>query len=334
VDDLHDREVSPAQHADAATNAHDFRSHLKLHSMETELMHMELAHLGSKPDSLLPLEVDDEFITEDEVLPQPANRLSLVAGLNALTAINKTLMESNVTASAISPQPYQSNDVGHESGRRLGTCQCGREVTLTGPLAAAHERLHKLERCLDDLPPELAAERGTGALDSQPEISALLQSQYETMRANLHVTHVWAQNSLVELIIALSENEIHASAFLETKKHCSRFQEDLARKLLKVLDTLPKVSLLPNGLTMVSEDSTSPLVVRFDIGDADMNRRSSRSAPSARVLCKRGLLWDLTVCTTWTISSSRLQHYWLTWTTSMELRRRVLLRLILILPID
>jgi hypothetical protein len=232
----------------------NFRSHLKLHYMQTEYMHMELAHLGSGSDSLSPLEVDDEFITKDAIHPQPADRLSLVAGLNALTSINKTWMESNATTSAKSPRSFQSSDAATDPGKRLGTCECGREVSLVGPLAVAHERLHRLEHCLDDMPPELAAERDSHVLDRLRTLPALLQSQYETMRANVHVTHLWAQNSLVELIIALSENDMHSSAFLETKKHCLRFQEDLARRLLKFLDTLPKFNLLPNGLAMVSDN--------------------------------------------------------------------------------
>jgi hypothetical protein len=226
--------------------------------MQTEYMHMELAHLGSGSDSLSPLEVDDEFITKDEIHPQPTDRLSLVAGLNALTAINKTWMESNATTSAKSPRSFQSSDATTDPGKRLGTCECGREVSLVGPLAVAHERLHRLEHCLDEMPPELAAERDSHILDRLQTLPALLQSQYETMRANVHVTHLWAQNSLVELIIALSENDMHSSAFLETKKHCLRFQEDLARRLLKFLDTLPKFNLLPNGLAMVT-DNIGPL---------------------------------------------------------------------------
>jgi hypothetical protein len=50
--------------------------------MQSEYGLTELAHLGKDAGLLLPLEVDDHLITEDEVLPQPAEDLSLVAGLN------------------------------------------------------------------------------------------------------------------------------------------------------------------------------------------------------------------------------------------------------------
>lgn len=212
---------------------------------------MELAHLGSESSVLLPLDVDDEFITENEVHPQPTDRLSLTSGLNALTAINITWMESNATTSAKSSRSRQSVEATVGPGKHLGTCECGREVNLAGPLAITHERLHRLEHALDDLAPELAIERTKVTLDRLATFPTVLQSQYDTMRVNIHVTHLWAQNALVELIIALSENDLDSSAFLETKKHCLRFQEDIARRLLKFLDTLPKFNLLPNGFVMV-----------------------------------------------------------------------------------
>ena len=219
--------------------------------MQSEYGLTELAHLGSDAELLLPLEVDDEFITEDEVLTQPADRLSLVAGLNALTAINKTWMDSAITALPIPIQCHYS-ETAPDSGSRLGTCECGREVRTAGPLAVARQRLHRLERCLDDLPSELTAGSPSYPSRDQPPISAILQSQYDMMRANVHVTHLWAQNHLVELIYALSAERMHGSDLLQVREHCFESQKVIARKLLSVLSTLPKFDLLPNGLVLVS----------------------------------------------------------------------------------
>lgn len=224
---------------------------MKLYYMETEYMHTELTHLENDADLLRPLEVDDEYITVDEVFPQPAGEMSLVAGLNALSAMNRTWMEPIVDIPLTAAHCHQPNEaVACEAGKRIGVCECGREVSLPGPIAIAYERLRRLERCLDHLPPELAVEP---LPDGRTTVTPLRQSQYDTLRSNIHVTHFWAQNILVEFILGLlSASELQGSALVEAKKRCSRMQAIIACKLLRFLDTLPKVDLLPNGLVLVS----------------------------------------------------------------------------------
>jgi len=253
MDEFHDSEVSYAPSADTLICVNEYSSHLKLHYMQSEYGLTELAHLGSDAGLLLPLEVDDHLITEDEVLPQPAERLSLVAGLNALTAINKTWMDSAITT----PHPplhCHYSEAAADSGNQLGTCECGREVHLAGQLVVMRERLRRLERCLDDIPSELAAEPASDAWRKQPPVSALLRSQYDTMRANVHVTHLWAQNHLLELIIALSAERMHGSELMQVREQCFESQKIIARKLLSFLNTLPKFDILPNGQVLVSSD--------------------------------------------------------------------------------
>lgn len=63
--------------ADTLICINESPSHLKLHYIQSDYGLTELAHLGNDADLLLPLEVDDHLITEDEVLSQPAERLSL-----------------------------------------------------------------------------------------------------------------------------------------------------------------------------------------------------------------------------------------------------------------
>jgi hypothetical protein len=255
VDEFHDSEVSPASFTETLICTYHLCSHLKLHYMESEYGLTELAHLGSDADLLLPLEVDDDFITEDEVLPQAPGRLSLVAGLNALTAINKTWMDSAITTPS-TPLHCHYSDATSDSGNRLGTCECGREVHLAGPLAVARKRLRRLERCLDNLPQELAAEAFSESSRNRPQVSAILQSQYDLMRANVHVTHLWAQNHLLELIIALSAESMHGDDSMQVKEHCFESQKIVARKMLSFLNTVPKFDLLPNGLVLVSSSSS------------------------------------------------------------------------------
>ena len=251
MDEFHDSEVSFAPLTVTQICTYECPSHLKLHYMQSEYGLTELAHLGSDAGLLLPLEVDDHLITEDEVLPQPAGRLSLVAGLNALTAINKTWMDSAITT----PHPplhCHYSGIAVDSGDRLGTCECGREVHLAGPLVVARERLRRLERCLDDIPSELALEPASNTWRKQPPVSALLQSQYDTMRANVHVTHLWAQNHLLELIVGLSAERMHGSDLMQVKEQCFESQKIIARKLLSFLNTLPRFDILPNGQVLVS----------------------------------------------------------------------------------
>ena len=117
------------------------------------------------------------------------------------------------------------------------------------------ERLRRLERCLDDLPSELAAEPASDTWKKQQPVSALLQSQYDTMRANVHITHLWAQNHLLELIIALSEERMHGSGLAQVREQCFQSQKIIACKLLKFLNTFPKFDLLPNGQVLVSSEA-------------------------------------------------------------------------------
>jgi len=248
-------------------------SHLKLHYMESEYGLTELAHLGIDADLLLPLEVDDDFITEDEVLPQPSGRLSLVAGLNALTAINKTWMDSAITTPS-TPLHCHYSDAASDSGTRLGTCECGREVHLAGPLAVARKRLRRLERCLDDLPPELAVEASSDCSRNRPQVSAILQSQYDLMRANVHVTHLWAQNHMLELIIALSAERMHGDELVQVKEHCFESQKIVARKMLSFLNTVPKFDLLPNGLVLVSLSLNHSIVTTYSCVSQNIKIRS------------------------------------------------------------
>lgn len=142
-----------------------------------------------------------------------------------------------------------------DSGDRLGTCECGRDVHLAGPLVVVRERLRRLERCLDDLPSELAAEPASNIWRKQPPVSPLRQSQYDTMRANVHVTQLWAQNHLLELIIALSAERMHGSELTQVREQCFESQKIVARKLLRFLNTLPKFDLLPNGQVLVSPEA-------------------------------------------------------------------------------
>jgi hypothetical protein len=114
------------------------------------------------------------------------------------------------------------------------------------------ERLRRLERCLDDIPSELAVEPADNIWRKQPPVSTLLQSQYDTMRANVHVTHLWAQNHLLELIIALSAERMHGSELMQVREQCFESQKIIARKLLSFLNTLPRFDLLPNGQVLVS----------------------------------------------------------------------------------
>lgn len=252
MDELHVRKVGITSCRRVATDTDSISSHMKLYYMETEYMHTELTHLENDADLLQPLEVDDEYITVDEVFSQPVGEMPLVAGLNALTAMNRTWMEPVVDIPPTSAHRHQPNEaVACEAGKRIGACECGREVSLPGSIAVAYERLRRLERCLDHLPPELAAEP---LPNGHKPVTPLRQSQYDTLRSNIHVTHAWAQNILIEYTLGLlSASELHGSALLQAKERCSKMQAVIACKLLRFLDTLPKVDLLPNGLVLVSK---------------------------------------------------------------------------------
>lgn len=123
----------------------------------------------------------------------------------------------------------------------------------------AEERLTSLEHCLDDLPEEIASASGESRSYSTPARSDILSSQYQALRVIIRVTHLWAQDALAEQMRASLETTLQGEALRLMEERCWKTQERLARELLGLLRTMPKVNLLPNGNILVSSSVRSTI---------------------------------------------------------------------------
>lgn len=202
-------------------------------------------------DDLLPLEVDDEFITEHEVLTQPEGRCSLAAGLNGMTAINMNLMQANPANPAFTPRRIESLVSVEVQGGQEPSCISENEIKQLDAVRVASEQIGKLEHCLDGLPNGLSLSSDTPQNESTPG-SELLNSQLQTMKANLYVTHLWAQNLLVEQMRTMSESNLYGKTLSLMDDLCWTTQERVGHQLLDLLRTLPRTDLLHNGSILVS----------------------------------------------------------------------------------
>lgn len=136
-------------------NAYLSFSHIALFDMNMDLTRTYVVQMTRAIEQLLPLEIDDEFITDHEVLDQPPGRLSLVAGLNAMTTVNVKLMEASPLNPAHGPRSRQSTESDSSPASQGDSHAHGNGDQQSHALSLAEEQLTSLERCLDDLPMEI-----------------------------------------------------------------------------------------------------------------------------------------------------------------------------------
>lgn len=223
-----------------------FGSHVDIIDISIDQTRAYVTQWTRAMENLLPLEVDDEFISEHKVMRQPEGRCSLTAGLNGMAAINIHLMEADPANTAVSFHWTQSVKMQEIS------CACAEDFRQRDVLCVAGERLSKLEHCLDNLDETLSPRSETRRTGSSSPSSELLNSQLATIRANLHATHLWAQNILVESLRTSAESNLKGEALSLLEEFCWRTQERIDRQLLDLLRNIPRPNLLHNGLVLVS----------------------------------------------------------------------------------
>ncbi|KAH9209409.1 beta-glucosidase [Leptodontidium sp. 2 PMI_412] len=191
-------------------------------------------------EDLMPVEVDDEMIHEDFVQPQPEKHLSLVTGFN---------VASRIFWASLIPLSTQGS-----AGAKDQYCNCVRSRKPDIQLAYLQDRMHDLKYMLDGLPTQLRQwatvrdDEGLDGLDTQQR--KILHSQYESTRANIHVSHLWLQSIIADQIDALRERELNGSQadlVPSTAKDRWPEREDTCRQLLHILHGIPEIHLEPNG---------------------------------------------------------------------------------------
>lgn len=194
-------------------------------------------------EQLMPLEVDDEHISEHAVLEQPDGVLSVVAGFNVASRVFWTALQS----------PGQSAE----------DCYCKRSRS---PIVQYHflkARLHDLHYMLDDLPPQLRQWQNTSddlsSFVTNPEQYRILKAQFATTRANVHVSQLWLQSIISDQVDAILQNSaIREKLGPTVPDHRTRWveREHICRQLLQVLYSIPDIYIEPNGNHLVQAASS------------------------------------------------------------------------------
>jgi hypothetical protein len=206
---------------------------------------------------LLPLELDDEYILADRVMPQPTSvGLSLTARFNTHSRIFWAALES--------PSPQGS------PATKTEPCSCTRSRQPMAQLLYLKDRLHDLKYMLDGVPPRLrqwSAEDDDEALHSpDQEQRRVLKAQFASMRANIHVTHLWLQSIISDQVDAILLGESSRATLISPPPDLKvgwAEREDLCRQLLHVLHGIPEVHLEPNGHYLVRFSPRLPMPIRL-----------------------------------------------------------------------
>lgn len=177
-------------------------------------------------EALLPLDVDDEQIVADGVLPSSPTRAE---GEPCLTTA--FIVHSRVFWAALRAGRETPGDAMAEP-----PCVCRPWRNRSAHAVHLRARLHELTYMLDVLPAQL---RPWAVTDTEHSDN-LLDRQFAALRANLHVTHLWLQSIILDQIDLLDQDG-------PAHTHWPQ-REDICRQLLHLLHAIPERDLEPNGL--------------------------------------------------------------------------------------
>ncbi|PWY68006.1 beta-glucosidase [Aspergillus sclerotioniger CBS 115572] len=233
------------------------------------------------PEDLMPLEVDDEMIFEHEVLLPPSPTPCLMTGFILHSRVFWAAVRSTCPESPTEP------------------CPCARARDLSMQIAYLQDRLHNLKVLLEDIPPSLQAWQPLDAkiisdVDGGGRM-ADVQSQFASMRANLHVTHLWLQSLLIDQLETAQVHKRGGSASMPRTQPTADAKalwlqrEDLCRQLFCVLYSLPQINLEANGLHLackVRDIAASLLICPFHPADPEAERAAGYLRQSTDILSR------------------------------------------------
>jgi hypothetical protein len=193
---------------------------------------------GFSPDSVMPIEVDDEFITASQVFPQPEGQISVTTGFNA----NCFVYWCSI---------FPANPVAKVNDAAGGVE--GRLLDLKG-------RMDSVRFCLDDYLPRFCQWYSS----VRDQSSHILSSQWGSMKANCLISQLWLEISIFENMVTLSRTTSirHPELdILRTDEAIWGVKENICRQLLQTLYNLSEDKFEPTGNFSVSfrPDLCNPL---------------------------------------------------------------------------
>ncbi|KAF5639685.1 hypothetical protein F52700_4067 [Fusarium sp. NRRL 52700] len=235
--------------------------------------------------ALEPLNIVDEKITETGIVGQLPSTPSVGLPNNTDSADDAPFHSTTVFIMA-----SRAFLLGMRESMVNDGCNCGFGRSPEERLSKLRDLLDQLRYILDGLPTHMrqwgpgdnyqpfdSNERRQGAF-TDANIEHL---QNESTRANLHVSHLWLQNFLLDkmdvVLQEMKDREGDESYVATQLKQNWRDREDVARQLLHILHSIPHAYLEPNGLYLiykVRSIASSLLNCPFEM-DRQLSRRVS-----------------------------------------------------------
>lgn len=196
---------------------------------------------------LLPAPQDDEQITETEYLVSDDALPTITAGFN---------LRSRLFWTAIASRP-----TGAQQSRHTIHCHCTRLQHPQSYMEHLQTRIHELKYMLDDAPWYLRQwgpkiDDNSDGNSSSPTDSVdrkFFSSQLATIRADIHITHLWLQSMAMDQADSLA---VTPSTLSPVDHHSSPksnwfARENICHQLLQLLWSIPEPSLEALGLYLV-----------------------------------------------------------------------------------
>ncbi|TIA14695.1 hypothetical protein D6C80_05558 [Aureobasidium pullulans] len=196
-------------------------------------------------EHLMPMEIDDEYITTTEISAQPIDKVPLVSGLNALIRISDCLVPIFKDASSTA---FSFHTVDEHCHVDLGSCACGKHIQKAPLQPSIMTRLIKATHTLDNIPAQLSC----WTASETPS-----DAQFQIMTANIQVTHIWVQSLLLEHLVVLNNaNEATDQDQAYHRKLIWNLREGICEQLMDVLNHISEANLKPNGYVLIVKART------------------------------------------------------------------------------
>jgi len=195
--------------------------------------------------ALLPLDLDDEYITPSTLYQQPAADVPLVSGFTGLIQIFLCLMDLPEEAVG---RPAINNSTAAET-------QATDQYTTRPDYRVLKRMFDRVRYVLDDIAPQMALWHGDwpkGEADHSIADSDTRLDQLESLRANLQVSRLWVRSMIFERLLAIYHTFYTPKgpeAQAHERSHWAE-REDICEQLLVVLYNIKQKNLEPNGITL------------------------------------------------------------------------------------
>ena len=226
--------------------------HFRLEDPSWISLYDRFAFDSATAEHLFPYEVDDEYITATTIGPQPSNKLALTVGLNILSRVFCGILP---IVRDVSLPLATANNADDDQKDMIGTCECGNIIRPTSQKVVLYSLLQKQKSVMEDLPNEFTQwhKPSTADMARIPGVHGTVEaSHYESMKANIHVTHLWIQSTLFERLVAVSKMEGQSVNEEVDMSGVWTLRESICRQLLSILYNISQTNLEPNGTSLVS----------------------------------------------------------------------------------